>query len=162
MPRDSAVLGCLTHNQKSVEITKFLRLSPLRILVVDDCAADGDQLQLAFERAAVSHPVDVVHKARDAISYLAGANPLPALVLLDLNLPDMPGFELLRLLRRDRRFTKIPVVVFTALEKTGDLQHALMLGANSFMPKPPGFSEFVQDVENIKNLWLSPAHCASS
>jgi CheY-like chemotaxis protein len=139
-----------------------LRLSPLRILAVDNSAADVDQLQLAFERAALPHSVDVVHKARDAISYLASADPPPALVLLDLNLPDMPGFELLRLLRRDRRFTKIPVVVFTAREKTGDLQHSLMLGANSFLPKPLSCSEFVEDVESIKSLWLLSDDSASS
>jgi len=123
--------------------------------VVEDCPADVDLLLLAFQRAAVSHPVDVVHTAKDAIAYLASADPLPALVMLDVNLPDMPGFEVLRVLRRDQWLAKIPVVVFTSQPKTGDLQHALMLGANSFMPKPLGFSEFLRNVESIKKLWLS-------
>jgi CheY-like chemotaxis protein len=66
----------------------------------------------------------------------------------------MPGFEVLRVLRGDQRLAKIPVVVFTSQLKTGDLQHALMLGADSFMSKPLDFSEFVRDVESIKKRWL--------
>jgi DNA-binding response OmpR family regulator len=77
--------------------------------VVEDCPADVDLLLLAFQRAAVSHPADVVHNAKDAIAYLASADPLPALVILDVNLPDMPGFEVLRVCAVINGLQKFPL-----------------------------------------------------
>ena len=129
-------------------------LSTRRILVVEDSAADVELLQLAFKRAAVSHPVDAVHTGKEAINYIATTAIPPALVIVDLNLPGMPGFELLRLLRQDPRLKDVPIIVFTTLEKPGDLERALSLGATSFRAKPLSLCEFVQDVEIIRNTWL--------
>ena len=123
--------------------------------MVDDSAADVELLLLAFKRAAVFHPVDAVHTAKDAIKYMAATATPPTLVILDLNLPDMPGFEVLRHLRQDPRLKEVPIIVFTSLEKTGDLERALSLGATSFRGKPLSLCEFVQDVETIRDTWLS-------
>jgi len=124
--------------------------------VIDDSAADVELLLLAFKRAAVSALVDAVHTAKDALDYIATTAALPTLVMLDLNLPDMPGFEVLRLLRQDSRLKEVPILVFTNLEKTGDLERALSLGATSFRGKPLSLCEFVQDVETVRDTWLSP------
>jgi CheY-like chemotaxis protein len=126
-----------------------------RVLVVDDSAEDVELLLLAFKRAAVSALVDAVYTAKGAINYIATTAALPTLVMLDLNLPDMPGFEVLRLLRQDPRLNEVPILVFTNLERTGDLERALSLGATSFRAKPLSLCEFVQDVEAIRDTWLS-------
>jgi two-component system, response regulator len=71
---------------------------------------------MAFRREGITHAVDVVPTGREAIAYLAAADPLPALVLLDLKLPDVPGFELLRILRGDAKLKDLPLVVLTGNE----------------------------------------------
>src|SRR5688572_29512563 len=117
-----------------------MRLSR-RILVVEDCENDVALLHRAFANQSIAHPIDVVHSGREAVGYIANANPLPAVVVLDLRLPDIPGFEVLRILRGDERLKGVPIVVLTALEHPEDATRAYQLGANSFLTKPISFSD---------------------
>lgn len=94
-------------------VTTPAALPQLRILLIDDSKSDVELLVMAFGREGIIHPLDVVPTGREAIAYLAAADPLPALVLLDLKLPDVPGFELLRIFRGDPKLKDLPLIVLT-------------------------------------------------
>lgn len=125
-----------------------------RILVVEDCATDVELLLCAFREEGVTNPIAIAETARAALDQLAADPVLPAVMLLDSRLPDMPGVELLRLLRADARLAHTPVVMFTGLESPGDREHAGHIGANSFLPKPASFEALRQTVRALKSEWL--------
>lgn len=114
------------------------------ILIVEDYEDDAKLLQLLLASTGVSNPVRISLSAEDAINYLDGVPPfsnramypLPSVVFVDLKLPGISGFELLRWMKGHPELSSIFVVVLSA---TGDLmsvQAAYSLGANSFLVKP--------------------------
>ena len=126
-----------------------------RILIVVDSGIDIELLLLAFQGEKITYPVDAIRTAREAIFYLAKSECLPALVLLDLKLPDMPGLELLRLLRDDERLNGLPIVVLSATDQAAAMGGALQAGANSYAIKPVTFPGFRDLVVQLKTDWLS-------
>ena len=114
------------------------------ILIVEDYEDDAKLLQLLLTSGGVSNAVRISLSAEDAINYLDGVPPfsnravypLPSVVFVDLKLPGISGFELLRWMKSHPELKDIFVVVLSA---TGDLisvQAAYSLGANSFLIKP--------------------------
>ena len=114
------------------------------ILIVEDYEDDAKLLQLLLFNCGIINPVRTALNAEDGINYLAGVPPfsnralypLPAVVFVDLKLPGISGFELLRWMKSHPELKDIFVVVLSA---TGDLvsvQAAYSLGANSFLIKP--------------------------
>ena len=79
--------------------------------------------------------------------------PRPAMILLDLKMPFMDGFQVLRELKADRRYKTIHVVVLTTSINSEDAQRALELGANDYIIKPVRFSDFVQKMGNLGTYW---------
>ena len=134
------------------------------VLFVDDDSDWVDLLRAAFERAGIPNPVQGVKNGPEAIRYLRGerpyanraAHPLPALVLLDLRLPGMHGFEVLRWIRRHPRLARLPVVVITGMEAPGDVRRAQELGATAFLAKPFLFAKLVEMAQQIRDTWLRP------
>jgi two-component system response regulator len=98
----------------------------------------------------------------DARDYLFGMGDhvgrdvceVPQLVLLDLKLPKLDGFEVLRRLRADQRTRFIPVVVLTSSDEEDDLVRSYGLGANSFIRKPVDFDEFMEKIRQTSVYWL--------
>ena len=92
------------------------------ILLVEDREDDIILIQKAFEKGAISNPLQIVRDGEEAIHYLGGEGPysnraeypLPDLILLDLKMPKVDGFELVRWIRRQPGFATIPVVVLTS------------------------------------------------
>ena len=83
-------------------------------------------------------------------------HPFPALVLLDLNLPEMPGFEVLKRIRENPAHAQLPVVVFTSSEREEDRARAHELGASDFLKKPnlvAGFEEAVRRISS--HVWTA-------
>jgi len=132
------------------------------ILLVEDREDDVFLIRKAFERAGLSNPVQVVRDGEQAISYLAGERkfsnraeyPLPWLILLDLKMPRVDGFEVLRWIRKQPGFNRIVVIVLTSSEEIRDVNRAYQLGANSFMVKPLEFENAVQVSKLIQQYWL--------
>ena len=114
------------------------------ILLVDDSADDIFLVRTAFENAKVTNPIHEVHNGDEAIAYLKGEPPfddrrkfpLPALMLLDLNMPTRNGFEVLEWLRAQPGLKRLNVVILTASLREEDVDRAFDLGANSFLVKP--------------------------
>ena len=133
----------------------------LIILTVEDEEADRILLQRAFEREGICVPIHFVYNGEEAIDYLQGTgafsdrehHPLPNLLLLDLNLPRVDGFEVLEWLRaRSGLRLQILVVVISALSDPLVMQKANRLGADIFLSKAEGPNELVSMVRRLKQL----------
>jgi two-component system, response regulator len=128
------------------------------VLLVEDNPDDVDLTLRSFKKNNFLNEVVV---ARDGVTALesmftdAAPRPLPSLILLDLKLPRLDGFEVLRRIREDSRTQLIPVVVLTSSGEDRDKIRAYQLGANSFLRKPVNFSVFLETLRHIGDYWLA-------
>src|SRR5262249_33978455 len=114
------------------------------ILMVEDDSNDALLVLQTLKQTSVPHQVHVVPDGETALAYLSGKGaygdrekfPLPALVLLDLKMPGIDGFEVLAWVREQPQFKDLRVVVLTSSTDGHDLNKAYRLGANSFLLKP--------------------------
>jgi CheY-like chemotaxis protein len=133
------------------------------ILLAEDREDDILLIRQAFKRGNIPQPTYVVRDGEEAVAYLAGdgkyANrdeyPLPALLLLDLKMPRLDGFEVLEWIRKQPSLRALRVVVLTSSEDIFDVNRAYELGANSFLVKPLDFELFVETCAVIKKYWLN-------
>jgi CheY-like chemotaxis protein len=132
------------------------------ILIVDDDANDRFLMQTAFSNIGVSEAVYSVGGGAEAIEYLQGVGqyadrnrfPFPNLLLLDLKMARMHGFEFLRFIRNHPKLVVIPTIVFTSSEDLGDLKQAYLLGANSYLVKAKTFDELCDQFKFIYGYWM--------
>lgn len=132
------------------------------ILLVEDSADDAQLIARAFERVGVQNPVRRLHNGEEAMTYLAGIgkyadrvqNPIPAVILLDLNLPKFNGYQLMVWLRTQPELKRIPVVVLTESQDAASINRAYDAGANSYLVKPGEPGEISRVVELVRSYWL--------
>ena len=132
------------------------------ILIVEDNEVDLLFIRRAFSKARVLNPVFSIQSGEEAIAYFKGegrfANraeyPLPSLVLLDLKLPGISGFEVLKWIRQQPGLKSLRVVVLTGSSAIKDINLAYQLGANSFLVKQMDFESFAQVAGAIAGYWL--------
>jgi chemotaxis family two-component system response regulator Rcp1 len=137
---------------------------PSRLLVVEDSEADVELLREALADSEPPIEIDVVRHGEDALAFLRregrfGEASHPDLVVLDLNLPRMTGFEVLQALRQDSdpRLRRLPVVVFTTSGNRADVETAYELCASSFVTKPTAFEQYLDAVRAFREFWLRVA-----
>ncbi len=127
------------------------------ILLVEDNEDDVELTLRAFARSDLAPEIAVVRDGAAAVDYLlhrgAGAE-VPEVVLLDLKLPRLDGFEVLRRLRADERTRRVPVVILTSSDEEQDLAACYDLGANSFVRKPVDFARFLDAARQLGSYWL--------
>ena len=136
---------------------------PARILLVDDNTDDVELALLAFREARVSNPVEVARSGQEALDRLSGRTrrpdgrpyPLPDLVLLDLKMPVIDGFEVLRQMKMAPILQMIPVVVLTSSSQEGDRVLSYATGVNSYLVKPVSLDGMVRVASAVANYWLS-------
>lgn len=133
---------------------------PGDILLVEDNPEDVALTLRAFERAKFTNPVKVATDGQAALDHLFGSGhdapapaPLPQLVLLDLNLPNVPGVEVLRRIKADRRTREIPVVVLTVSQQDDLIIECSRLGAANYIIKPVGFENFSRITPTLDMHW---------
>ena len=132
------------------------------ILQVEDDENDVFMLQHVFERTAIPCPLQVVRDGQGAIDYLNGIgaygdrenNPLPCLILLDLNLPLRSGLEVLKWIRQHPVFKNLVVVVFSSSGLRRDITMVYELGANSYIVKPTDLPKLMELGHLLKGWWL--------
>lgn len=130
-----------------------------RILLVEDNADDIDLTLLAFRRSRLANEVMVARDGVEALEILHGTEtappqPLPSIVLLDLKLPRVDGFEVLRRIREHPSTRLLPVVVLTSSAQERDLVQTYASGANSYIVKPVDFERFLEAAQHIGMYWL--------
>ena len=132
------------------------------ILLVEDNPDDEELTLRALQRNLIANEVIVAHDGQEALDFIfgqaawEGRDPadLPALILLDLNLPKIDGLSVLRQIRADERTRRAPVVILTSSSEQRDLISGYDLGANSYVRKPVAFEEFVEAVRQLGLYWL--------
>jgi len=132
------------------------------ILIVEDNPDDVLLIERAFHQCGIINPLRFVQNGEEAIAYLKGEgrfgdraeNPLPVLILLDLKMPRMDGFEFLTWLRNEPELKKLVVVVLTSSRENPDINRAYELGANSYLVKPVQFEELMRIVRELHLYWL--------
>ena len=132
------------------------------VLLVEDNPDDEALTLRALKASKVNGEVKVVRDGVEALDYLFAAGAyagrdiaeMPAVILLDLNLPKIDGLEVLRRVRADPRTELLCVVVFTSSGEESDIQRAYGLRANSFIRKPVAFESFADTVQHLSQYWL--------
>lgn len=130
-----------------------MRRSP--ILLVEDNPDDEELCLLSLHDAKLENEIHVVRDGTEACEYLfSGERPLPVLVMLDLKLPKIDGFEVLRRIRETESTRLLPVVILTSSDVDEDILSSYRLGANSYVRKPVEFSEFTAAVKQLGLYWI--------
>jgi CheY-like chemotaxis protein len=132
------------------------------ILYVEDEEDDHFFLQRAFKNAEILNPLVMVRDGQSAVDYFAGSgcysnraeHPLPCLALLDLNLPEKSGLEILKWIRSQPATCALPVIMLTSSTQEADIHRAYQQGANGFLIKPGKPGELLDMVKAIKDFWL--------
>jgi CheY-like chemotaxis protein len=131
-----------------------------RILLVEDNEDDIELTLIAFRRHNLSNDVVVARDGAIALEMLHGSEgvppqKLPMVVLLDLKLPHVDGFEVLQRIRAHETTRLLPVVVLTSSAEERDRMQTYGAGANSYIVKPVDFEQFVDAAQRIGMYWLA-------
>ncbi len=135
---------------------------PFEILLVEDLRTDAILIQRALKKGGIATPIKWVRDGQEALDYLFRHGsyenqedyPMPGIILLDLKLPKVNGFEVLKKVKNTEKLKRIPIVVLTASDQTKDIDTAYDAGANSYLVKPVTLSAFIEVASKIKLYWL--------
>jgi CheY-like chemotaxis protein len=135
---------------------------PAHILLIEDSRMDVELTLDAFREARLGNTVHVSRGGQEALDYLFGQGvyadrqtyPLPSLILLDLKMPGIDGFEVLRRIKGTPRLKRLPVVILTSSKEEGDRALSYDIGANSYLVKPVSFEGFLEVMRQIEDYWL--------
>ncbi|WP_203235119.1 response regulator [Rariglobus hedericola] len=118
--------------------------------------------KVACKRAAATFALQFARDGREAIEYFSGTgpyadrqqHPIPALVILDINMPSVSGFEVLEWIRKHPQFKNVPVVMLTTSMFDTDVSRAYALGANSYLVKPVDTKVLVEMIPMLERYWI--------
>lgn len=135
---------------------------PITILMADDDPDDRMLIRDAVEESRLANTLDFVEDGEELMDYLRrrGAyealldDPLPSLILLDLNMPRKDGREALREIKADSELRRIPIVVLTTSKAEEDVLRTYDLGVNSFIIKPVTFESLVDITRTLAKYWF--------
>lgn len=134
---------------------------PLNILLAEDNSADVKITLRAFSEAKLKCELYVVNDGQEAIDFVhnkgqyqdKGKFPRPDLMLLDINMPKMNGFEVLESLKNDLDYSSIPIVMLTSSSNEEDIAKSYRKNAASYIPKPVNYADFVKIIEAFITYW---------
>jgi two-component system response regulator len=132
------------------------------ILLVEDSPTSAELFVFALEANESDATIQIVRDGVEALAFLLGdasssgsaRNPLPRLVLLDLYMPRLNGFEVLERLRADERTRLLPVVILSSSDNESVKREAYRLGANGCVSKPTGFKNSCEIIAELERDWL--------
>jgi CheY-like chemotaxis protein len=134
-----------------------------RILLVEDNHAHAELVRRTLAVVGISNPLDHVSDGRAALDYVFNLGdyvdpqryPPPALVLLDIRLPKLDGFEVLHAIKTHERLRRIPVIMLTSSGADGDITRAYAGHANSYLVKPVSYDQFTRMMHDLSIYWLT-------
>lgn len=131
----------------------------VEILLVEDNEGDVGLVEEVFQDAKIRNNLHVTEDGEEAMLFLHKEGkfsdvPRPDIILLDLNLPRKDGREVLKEIKEDDKFKRIPVVVLTTSKAEEDILKSYDLHANSYINKPVDFDQFIKVIKSIENFWL--------
>ncbi|HYG34623.1 MAG TPA: response regulator, partial [Clostridia bacterium] len=174
-PPGSAPVDPQARTQYSLFMGQYIKPG-FRLLMVDDSEEDTFFVQTALQRSGAGQYFHAVSSVQEAINYMRGEGqfadrqkfPFPNALLVDLKMPGMDGFDLLRWLQQHPECKVIPTVVFSSSFLESDVHQVYVLGGNAFIAKPGSFEELLDLMQVTYNFWSrcqtpappSDEHCA--
>lgn len=137
-------------------------LNDVTILLAEDDENDIFLMRRAFDRTDIPNPLQLVRNGQEAIDYLSGAGrfadraafPLPGLMLLDLKMPWLDGFDVLKWVRARPHLASLPVVVLTSSRLQADVDKCRQFGVHDYRVKPHVFEDLVKMLKDVRHCWL--------
>ena len=128
------------------------------VLLVEDSLTQAKLVQLVVERVEHLHLVQTVEDGVEAMAYLRGegayaGSARPGLVLLDINMPRMNGFEVLHAMKTDPELRRIPVVMLTTSSSEEDVVKSYEDGASTYITKPVELKDLLRVFEDFSDYW---------
>src|SRR6476660_2942436 len=142
----------------------YLGMNSMRkfyILIAEDDADDRFLLKTAFEESGYKNTLKFVENGVELIKHLKEVtqrknnDEFPGFILLDLNMPKKDGREVLKEIKENKIFKKIPVIVFSTTKNENEISKCYELGANSYVVKPLIFDELVKIIEGLCSYWFN-------
>ena len=136
-----------------------------KLISIHMCDDDPDDQLLvsdALEEARLGNKIDFTANGKELLQYLnregeyshLAGQPLPGLILLDLNMPVMDGREVLGKLKQNEKFRSIPVIILTTSKAEEDIARSYGMGVNSFIIKPVSFESLVDMIKTVTDYWF--------
>ena len=129
---------------------------PVQIVMIEDDLGHARLIEKNIRRAGVNNPITPFTNGTDAVSFLFGDDGTgsinknrPLLVLLDLNLPDMTGIEILGHIKTNEHLKRVPVVVLTTTDDAVEIQRCYDLGCNVYITKPVNYENFANAIRQL-------------
>ncbi|TCT13848.1 response regulator receiver domain-containing protein [Natranaerovirga pectinivora] len=126
------------------------------ILIADDDPDDRLMIKECFEEVGVPNPLVLVEDGEELVEYLysrESRKDLPALIVVDLNMPKKNGFEAINEISKSERLTHIPIAIFSTSKSESDKKKAFELGVKYYFPKPNSFDEMKKVLRELKKLY---------
>ena len=138
-----------------------MEIKDFTVLLVEDDLNDIFLVKRAFKMAQLANPLQVVTDGEEATHYLGGHGkyadrsvyPLPKLIVMDIKMPRMTGFDVLEWIKHDGTLRRVPVVIVSSSDRSEDIDRAYELGANAYMIKPVDFRAVEHLFECITHYW---------
>ncbi len=132
---------------------------PVNIVMIEDDAGHARLIEKDIRRAGIANAIRHFTDGTSALDYLLGgdvgaAGKGPALILLDLNLPDMSGTDILERIKGEPRLRRTPVVILTTTDDQTEIQRCYDLGCNVYITKPMNYDSFSDAIRRL-GLFLS-------
>lgn len=135
-------------------------LNPIDILLVEDNEADVEITLRAFEMAKPANRLHVVNNGEEALDYIFRQGAYketkiqnPDVVLLDIIMPKLDGFETLKRIKQNEQVNHIPIIMLTSSKNEEDILKSYSYGAASYIPKPVNYDDFVTAVQGFNFYW---------
>lgn len=132
----------------------------VNILLVEDDEVDIMNVQRAFKKNNITNPLHVARNGLEALDLLRGKNgqialdPMPKIILLDINMPKMGGIEFLKEIRKDPKFNTTSIFIMTTSNEDSDKIAAYNLNVAGYILKPLSFESFVNSISILNHYWM--------
>ncbi|MCK4907435.1 MAG: response regulator [Spirochaetes bacterium] len=124
------------------------------ILLIEDDKVDAMTMKRALKEINVTNRLEIRNNGEEAFEYLKNnENEMPCIILLDLNMPKMNGFEFLEKIKDNAAVKQIPVIVLTTSQEEQDRINSFDAGASGYMIKPVDYKQFVEVMKAIDMYW---------
>ena len=132
---------------------------PITILLVEDDPGHAVLIEKNLRRAGISHDIVTVNDGQSAVDVLlkrdssrSDAHADPQVILLDLNLPVLDGYQVLKIIKQDERTKRIPVIILTTTDNPSEVAKCYELGCNEYVTKPVEYEAFCKAIQNLGQL----------
>ena len=150
-----------TTNTSKVSVRTNILNYPDRhpILLAEDNPDDILITKRAWSKGLIKNKLYIVNDGEEALEFLYKQGeysnaPTPSLMLLDLKMPRVDGFEVLKTVKQDAKLKMLPIIVLTTSNRDKDIQLAYSLGCNSYIVKPVNYERFIEAVKTIYRYWM--------